>query len=753
MRARSIVTFISTYLLVNCCLATTRPPDRDTDPYIEEVSIVGSRARARQIAGAATYLGFEHLDRFSYTDIQRILRSVPGISLQTEDGFGLRPNISIRGVATERSSRITLLEDSILIAPAPYAAPAAYYFPTPGRIHGIEILKGPAAITQGPYTVGGALNMISTPVTDHDQFNLVMETGTDETFRTHTFINRRLSDQTQFLLETHQWRSEGFQHFSKSNQPTGLNIQDYMLKYRHQSVDGRHQFILKLQQTRQHSNQSYLGLTDPDFERSPLRRYDISALDNIHSSHRQEMIQYRFFQSESNTLQLTIYRNRLARNWFKTHGIDLDGSTANRDFSGLSWNRIISAVNLGQSVNGTSPSFLAGVLNGTFDSAEGSIQLRANSRTYLSRGIQAKWETVFNTQSSQHNLELGFRVHEDNEDRLQRNSTYHQVSHTLVLDDPGRWGNAGNQLQSARAFAFHLHDNIKISNLTLAPGIRFEYIQQQRQRWETRPDKTLNPSSRHIDNRRDQRRHQTKIWLPGMAVLYQLNESTNLIAGIHKGFSAAGNAPQAKEELSVNYEMGIRLNSGFEAEAIFFLSDYDNILGLCTASSGSQCTTGDIFNGDAATVQGLEFSASIQLEVTSSFNVPISVSYTWIDSQFDSDIADTAFFGNVSNGDPIPYIPTHQLQLSTGLAGLRWSHFVNLDYQKGVCVRASCSSFEKTESTTTVDFTSQFELNGHAQIFLKVENALNVQHIVSRQPYGARPNRNRSTTVGFKVSF
>jgi len=150
---------------------------------MEVITIVGERNQEKQVSGSAHYLGADQLDKFVYTDIQRVLRQVPGVTIQVEDGYGLRPNIGIRGVATERSGRITLLEDNVLIAPAPYSAPSAYYFPTISRMHAIEVLKGPAAITQGPYTIGGAMNMISTPIPKHFQGNAQIEGGEDATYR------------------------------------------------------------------------------------------------------------------------------------------------------------------------------------------------------------------------------------------------------------------------------------------------------------------------------------------------------------------------------------------------------------------------------------------------------------------------------------------------------------------------------------------------------------------------------------------
>ena len=84
------------------------------------------------------------------TDIQKILTAVPGVYMRTEEGYGLRPNISIRGTAIERSGKITIMEDGILVAPAPYTASSAYYFPTTARIHSVEVLKGPCLLYTSP---------------------------------------------------------------------------------------------------------------------------------------------------------------------------------------------------------------------------------------------------------------------------------------------------------------------------------------------------------------------------------------------------------------------------------------------------------------------------------------------------------------------------------------------------------------------------------------------------------------------------
>jgi len=732
-------------------ILVTAPVSADSVGFMEEITIVGTRTDEKQITGAAQYISEAQLEQQSYSDIQRILRQVPGVSLQIEDGYGLRPNISIRGVATERSGRITLLEDNVLVAPAPYAAPSAYYFPTAGRMHAVEILKGPAAIRQGPYTIGGAMNMISRPIPDMSRGSLIAEAGSDTTWRMHGAYGNTLDNGFGFLVETHQWRSDGFQAIDRSSSDTGLDVKDYTMKLGY-STD-RHSVELKLQYAEQASNQSYLGLTDSDFADDAFRRYGISALDNIETEHHQQILRYRFDVNDTFSFTATAYNNKHERDWFKTEGIDFDGSDSAGSMSRTSWSRVVSAINAGSPLSGFSPEDLIAILDGSIDTQPGSIQVRSNAREYFSRGVELGLNARFQAGHTSHELEAGIRLHEDEEDRLQRNSSYHQAGGQLVLDDAGLLGNAGNRVQAAEALAIYIQDRIEFGNWVLSPGLRYEDIDQQRTRWETRAGRSSDPASRAAENYRDGRSNDTRVWLPGIGLLYSLSDRTSLVAGIHKGFTAPSNSPGIDEEEAINYELGVRFErSLLNGEAIYFHSNYDNLLGECTASSGSDCTIGDAFNGDAATVKGIELMLNADL-FAGQLHIPLALNYTWIDSQFDSDIADTDFFGDVSSGDPIPYIPEHQFNISLGLEKGRWRTYLNLNYVDGVCVRASCDTFEKTDSSLITDVSAHYAFSDRLSFYGKIENLTGEEDIMGRQPYGARPNKDRTAMLGLRLNF
>jgi len=147
---------------------TAEPAETTRTSPVDAVLVTANKAETIEIGGSVQRLDSADLDRFFYGDVNRVLRQVPGVYIQEEEGFGLRPNIGIRGSGTDRSGRVVVMEDGVLQAPAPYSAPSAYYFPRLTRMSGVEVTKGPAAIKYGPMTVGGAINLLSTPIPDGD---------------------------------------------------------------------------------------------------------------------------------------------------------------------------------------------------------------------------------------------------------------------------------------------------------------------------------------------------------------------------------------------------------------------------------------------------------------------------------------------------------------------------------------------------------------------------------------------------------
>ncbi len=718
---------------------------------LEPITIFGSADQVRDVAGGASVISAEELYQYKNSDVARALRRVPGISIQLEDGWALRPNISIRGTATDRSSRVTLMEDGVLIAPAPYAAPAAYYFPTFGRIRSVEILKGPASITQGPYTVGGAINLVSTPIPSGQQGFLQGEYGSDSTWRVNGWYGGT-TERLGYLAETHQWQSDGYQEIDRSKKSTGLQKQDYMAKfavYSDPAASFYQSLEVKLVYAEEDSQQSYLGLTDADFKNQPLRRYGVSAFDEMHNEADQLTLSWRIESQQGTGLTVTAYDNDFERAWYKTEALDFNGSTSAQNFSGTGWVNVIDAINQGTSLNGLSPETLQALLDGA-DSAAGAIQIRNNSRTYYARGVQAVANTTLRTGTASHDLQFGVRLHEDEEDRLQRNDTWQQLGGQLILSNFGLEGNAGNEFQTAEAWAAYIQDRIELGDWTLTPGLRYENIKLSRNRYLTN---TANPSSRDPNSFRDSRENRVDIWLPGMGVIYSMNENTQWVAGVHRGFSTPGNQPGVNPEESTNYELGIRQQMDeFGFEAMFFYNDYENLVGVCTNSSGSDCEPGSAFNGDGVHIPGLELTANSRLQSDSGWEFPLQLTYTWMKPEFQTNFV-SDFFGVVEKGDPVPYIAENQLWLSAGMISGPWSFYVSSNYLDSICTQASCGEFERVESALLFDASAHYQINSDWKLYALVENLTDQLEIVAREPYGARSGKPRTFTLGTSFNF
>ena len=701
---------------------------------IGTVEIIGSVEDAKEIAGSASVITEEELQTYEYTDIHKILSNVPGVNFRPEEGYGLRPNISIRGTYADRSGKITLMEDGVLIAPGPYSASSAYYFPTAGRIAGVEVLKGPAAISEGPYTIGGAINLLSTPIADESGGMINQEFGEDATSRTHihySFVGERLA----MMVESHLWESGGFDTIKGYSQDTGFDKEDTVIKIRLTSEPGAEVYQevnFKYQDSDELSEQTYVGLADADFRKDAHDRYGLTALDNMDNEHKTNQISYLadFGKFE---FTATSYDNDFARNWFKVDKIDNQKVYGH----GNGINNIIAAANAGEAT-------AIAILHGTnADPVE--IKLKNNNRAYTNEGLDLNLQ--FN--GDLHTLTFGYRDTEDSEDRFQVYAytpwSGGKLGALTIGSDPGYSSN--NRLTTAEASAFYLNDEFTMGALTVNVGFRSEEWTIVQQRYVDAARSAINTEKGYPKTLSDNDNS-----LMGFSAAYDMNDTTQLFFGFHEGFTPTGGGADPEE--ADNIEMGVRYSEGNTyMEAVYFDTDYQNMFGECTASGGAtgSCEIGDTFNAGEASISGLELVVQTEMKSASGVKYPLSAVYTSTDAEFDNTF-DSDFWGSVAAGMEIPDLPDSQLALQAGFEtenGL--SGNATLYSYGSTCSVASCAAGTEIDSYNVIDASLTKAVNEAMDVYMVVSNVTDETDVIARAPKnGARAQMPRSILVGIR---
>ena len=680
---------------------------------IDELTIIGSKKDVRKVAGSGAVIGDAQIAMEVSTDINQLLKTVPGVYVREEDGYGLRPNFGIRGATSERSEKVTLMEDGVLIAPAPYSNPAAYYFPTTMRIKGVEVLKGAPLLRYGPQTVGGVINMITTAIPESNAGSLTLAAIENNGVDLLASYGGR-SGAVGWLVETAQRENEGFKNIDRSGRDSGYDIEDYMGKLAWQ---GESQSILfKAQRSQETSNETYLGLTDADFDRNEDRRYGLSSIDEMNNEHEGYNLSHKLNINDTIALTTTAYYNKFERDWFKLSG---GGS-------------LIAAANGGDEI-------AQGILDGNVDTD--GLKYKHNNRSYLSKGLQS--ELALNINS--HSIHVGVRVHRDDMDRFQPQERYQQIGGSLVYTSTDSVTGSNNRLETAEATSVWLVDSWQASDkLALNTALRYEDVETSRRQYSTQ-NRSDTPSLRS---------NNTQEWLPGLSATYQLNGNWQVLAGVHKGFSPLGGGAKTEEEpeSSVNYEAGLRYdNDQWFVEAIGFWSDFENKAENC--SNGNPCsngkTSGSYVTGDAV-IAGLEFQFSNSFLI-GSMTVPVDVAYTYTQAEVSEDNTNEG----IVDGDKLANIPEHTFSLRSGIeTAMGWDNYVSIKYIDETCNAIGCAgNFVDTDAFVSADLISHYALNESVTVFLKVENVLDKRAIVSRSPDGARPNKGRMASVGFSMDF
>ncbi|MCF6457852.1 TonB-dependent receptor [Pseudoalteromonas sp. MMG024] len=710
--------------IASCATSVVAKDNKAND--IEHITIISHGDKLRTESGSATLVSEVELEKYEYDDIHRILAKVPGVNIREEDGYGLRPNIGFRGVTPERSKKVTILEDGVLIGPAPYSAPAAYYFPVTTRMTAVEVFKGPAAIKHGPQTVAGTLNMVTRQVPFEMTGGLDLATGTDGYQKAHGYFGTEVTKNLGLLVEGVRLQADGFKEIDNGGD-SGFKKNDLLVKTKY-LLDGQafdQSFELKLSYADENSDETYLGLTDADFNANPYRRYAASQPANMDTEHTQIMFTHNL-SNDVFSATTRIYRNDYERAWRKLGG--LTSIMTNPELYEREYAVITGEQN--SVLDGETSMFLV---------------MGTNDREYYSQGIQIDADYEFSLGGLDHKLAFGVRYHEDEIERKHFSENY-QMLDGYAEKTAGDKVFTTTNIESTEALSVYIEDTVKLGNLTVSAGVRGE---------------DMDMYYTDLVDRDDWQRKSTQIWLPGVSGFYQVTENAGVLFGVHQGFvpSSPQQASDVKVEKSINYEFGGRFNDGAtNIELVSFFNDYSNLKESCSQSScGTQGDLDREFNGGEVNVYGLEAQLRQSYPISTQFDMPYSFTYTYTKSEFlESFESDFEQWGDISDGDSVQYLPEHQFNFEIGLAANNWETNLIVKYVSEMDEAAgdnvTLSGF-KTESSVIVDVSATYDLGQYGRIYGKVDNLTDEAYIISRRPYGARPNKPRQFVIGYKYQF
>ena len=740
---------------------------------LDEFEVIGSEQSVYRLLGSGTYLGLDKIEDLELDDINRILRTVPGVYRREEDGYGLFPNLSLRGVDTTRNAKITVMEDGVPTAPATYSAPSAYYSPTAGRMSGIEVLKGSSQIKWGPHTTGGAINYLSTPVPREGYSGQLRASyGSDDEFRGKARVGQVIEQNSGdfgYLLEVFHRQNDGFKtidgagNFAGSGE-TGFERTDYMVKANWEPNWERYQYFeFKIGYSNLHANETYLGLASEDFKDDPFRRYAASRNDRIDTRHTRLHFRHLLQLGERGKLSTTTYYQNFHRNWNKLHDIRDTDTDGNGIPQGDEPDGSRVGENLSRALAGARDGMALEVLQG---SRAGKLRVRANNRGYYMAGVQTNLDYTLGSGDVTHYINGGLRFHRDRIRRFQ----WHNL---FIQDSSGSWidsirspnGSDGNRRQVTEAFSAYFSDEIRGHSWSIRPGVRVESLDFEYEDFTT--DGSNIPFRGGASD--------LTVVAPGIGVTFQPKDDGLIVfGGYHRGISTPSPRNHTrsgiKEETSDAFELGTRFDDqkGLYGEVVFFHTAFNDLIVVDNIGGAG---TGDSENVGSVDSTGVELLIGYDPGVKNDWNFrnPYSISLTYTDATLAGDANsedEESIFAGGEDGNSVPYIPKWQLNLSAGIETEKLRGYFNASFVDSTFTSATNSAVEvnpntgnrdarfgQTDSRFVVDVSAYYEIVENLEIFGTITNLFDDEYIASRHPHGPRPGAPRLTSVGVQYKF
>lgn len=603
---------------VGLALAGTVPAaDQDIgETTAPRVDVIGTPERLSEIAGTATVLAPRELEQARVFTTTEALRKAPGVYVRDEEGFGLRPNIGIRGLNPSRSTKVLLLEDGIPLSYAPYGDNASYYHPPIDRFERIEILKGSEQIRFGPQTAGGVVNYITPVPAGEAGGKLGITLGSRDYFNAHVQLGRG-----PVLLDYVRKQGDG----SRDN--TSSVINDLNLKA---VLDlGENQALtLRANVYTEDSDVSYSGLTQAEYDNFGR---DYNPFDNdSFKAKRLGLSGTHEVQFSPAVLLLTnVYATYFDRDWWRQSSTTTDNQC-----------------------NASYPTFQPDRLAGIAVNPDLCNSTQGRLRSYFTYGVEPRLFVQHRALGIDNELEVALRAHYESQERRQENGNVATARSGTVSE---------NNERDVDAYSAFAQNRFVFGRFTLTPGIRVEHI-----RLERRNNLSGAGGAETL----------TK-WLPALGGTFALGAQTTLYAGVHRGFSPPrvedliGNtgvtAAEVPYDWAVEAEAGIRSTPrpGVDVQAAVFRNDFDQQVVVGSVAGGNL----PLALGEAL-YQGAELAGRVDFATLLGWRhgVYTRLSYQWlptarIESPFEA-VADGSLVG--AQGKRLPYAPKHLLTLGLG---------------------------------------------------------------------------------------
>ncbi len=561
-------------------------PPRDT-LRLAEIRVVGTADALAAIPGSATLLDARALSRWHVLTVNEALRRVPGVLARDEEGFGLRPNIGIRGLNPTRSTKVLLLEDGIPLTFAPYGDNASYYHPPVDRFERIEILKGSGQILFGPQTIGGVINYVTPAIPARRAGTLTVTGGSREYLNAMGRFGGTWGPLGALVSLDHK-AGEG----ARAN--TGSRLDDATLKTT-LALGAGHAVTVRGNLFRERSNVTYSGLTEVEWAADPRAnpfRNDSMLLDRWAASATD-----RLELGRGVTLLTTVYGYGVSRDWWRQSS------------------------NSEQRPNDRSDPACGGMQNLT-TSCGNQGRLRDYTVWGLEPRVRAPW-SAFGTYAL---LEAGLRVHGERQERRQVNGDAPNARSVGEASNPGA-GIAEDNLRTTRAYSAFVQNRWFVGRWTVTPGLRIEQVRHRRTNRLADPDVSGGTELTQL--------------VPGLGLTYAPSPRVTLFAGAHRGFAPPraedvisntdGAVVELDAELSWNYEIGARARpaEALELEATAFRLDFENQVVPASVAGGSGAT---LTSAGRTLHQGLELAGRVNTAALlhTPHQVFLEAAWTWV---------------------------------------------------------------------------------------------------------------------------